>query len=188
MAAELVSLREYARRRGVSHSSVRRAVRSGRITTVEGKIDPTRANEEWEQNTDLTKPRNSITGVPKLVRDPVGPAEPMDLDGAGDVDPPSVPSGPGSARTFARARTARETYEARLAKAKYERLMGQLVSADEVRVTAFNRARRTRDLLLALPDRLAPVLAAISEAGECHRVLTVEITRICEEMGRARGE
>jgi hypothetical protein len=184
MAGELVSLREYARRRGVSHSSVRRAVRSGRITTVAGKIDPARADIEWAENTDLTKPRNSVTGVPKLVRDPVGPAEPMDLDGPGEIDSPAGSSAPGSARGYARARAAREAYEARLAKAKYERLMGQLISADEVRVTAFNRARRTRDLLLALPDRLAPVLSATKNSEECHRILTEELTRICEELTR----
>jgi hypothetical protein len=184
MSDQLISLREYARRRGVSHSSVRRAVRSGRITTINGKIDPARADIEWAENTDLTKPRNSVTGVPKMVRDPVGPAEPMDLEGHAEIDPSPVPSGPGSARTFAKARTAREGYEARIAKVKYERLTGQLISADEVRVAAFNRARRTRDLLLALPDRLAPVLSATKTSEECHRILTEELTRICEELTR----
>ncbi len=47
-----VSLREYARRRGVSHTAVQKAVAAGRISTEpDGTIDPDRADIEWEANT-----------------------------------------------------------------------------------------------------------------------------------------
>ena len=45
---ELVSLREYARRRGISHVAVHKAIKAGRISTVDGKIDPARADRiDW---------------------------------------------------------------------------------------------------------------------------------------------
>jgi hypothetical protein len=206
----LLSQRAYAKHRGVSHTAVQKAVRYGRITTIDGKLDPDVADREWRENVDLTKPRNSVSGTPKLVRAPdapsaamlidapaaavplqrdvrvgaaaVGVAETIDEtpDGSSFAPPPTS-----SARGYAQARAARETYEAKLAKAKYEQLMEQLVGADEVKVAAFNRARRTRDLLLALPDRLSAVLAAESDADEIHRILSEEITRCCEELSRA---
>ena len=47
-----VSLREYARRRGVSHTAVQKAIASGRIgTEPDGTIDPDRADLDWEANT-----------------------------------------------------------------------------------------------------------------------------------------
>lgn len=55
-------------------------------------------------------------------------------------------------------------------------------------VQAFNRARRTRDLLLAVPDRLAPILAAVADPTECHRIMTEEITRACEELSRVASQ
>lgn len=44
---ELVSQREYARRRGVSQPTVCRAVKDGRLTLVAGKVDPVAADREW---------------------------------------------------------------------------------------------------------------------------------------------
>ena len=47
-----VSQREYARRRGVRHSAVQRAISEGRITTLpDGRIDPALADRQWSVNT-----------------------------------------------------------------------------------------------------------------------------------------
>ncbi len=64
---ELISQREYARRLGVSHVAVQRAVKAGRISTVNGKIDPAQAGQQWQENTDQSKPRNRITGPGRAV-------------------------------------------------------------------------------------------------------------------------
>lgn len=105
---ELISQREYARRRGISNVSVHRAVTSGRISTVGGKIDPVQADREWRENTDQSKPRNRITGRPQQSRAPGEPSEPMDFGGAD--------GGNGTATGYARARAARELCQAQLAK------------------------------------------------------------------------
>ena len=51
-------------------------------------------------------------------------------------------------------------HEARLARLKYEQQVGTLVNRDEIQVSAFNKFRTFRDLLLSVPDRLSAQLAA----------------------------
>lgn len=54
-----VSMRKYAKIRGVHLNAVQTAVKSGRIhKTTDGKIDVEKANQEWLQNTDPSKSRN----------------------------------------------------------------------------------------------------------------------------------
>ena len=48
----LISLRAYARHRGCALNAVQTAIRYGRITLIEGKIDPKLADREWSDNTD----------------------------------------------------------------------------------------------------------------------------------------
>ena len=51
-----VSRRSYAAQRGVSEAAVRKAIATGRITTLpDGTIDPTRADSEWGAQTDHVK-------------------------------------------------------------------------------------------------------------------------------------
>lgn len=47
----LVSLRKYAAHRGVSLAAVQKARDSGRITLIDGKIDPQVADIQWAKNT-----------------------------------------------------------------------------------------------------------------------------------------
>lgn len=176
---ELISQREYARRIGVSHVAVQRAVNSGRVTTVDGKIDPARADREWRENTDQSKPRNRITGRPKLARVRGEPSEPMDLGGDDSY------GGTGTATGYAKARAARELYTAQLAKLHLDEQRGTLVRADEVKVGAFNMARKARDQLIALPERVAATLAATQDPLEVHRILEEEIERVCQEVADA---
>jgi hypothetical protein len=173
---ELTSLREYARRRCVSHSAVQHAVKMGRISTTDGKIDPGQADRELWENTDRSKPRNQITGRPNRSRVPGQPPEPMDFGGL------DVRGGRGDATGYARARAAREFYQAQLAKMDVDRQRAILVRADEVKVGAFNAARKTRDQLVSLPERLAAILAATLEPTEVQSILEEEIERICQEI------
>lgn len=160
MASELISQAEYARRRGVSPQAVSLAVRAGRIPTSRGKINRRAADRAWRANTDQAKPRNSVNGQPRAVRTN------------------------GKATSYAANRASRELYQAKITRMEYEELMGQLVRVDVVRATWFRRARQARDLVLAIPDRLAPVLAACSDAFEVQRILAEELRRACEELNR----
>ena len=179
-----MSARQYAKHRGVSHSSVNAAVRTGRIPTENGKIDARVADRAWAENTDQSKPRNSVTG--SAARSPTQATNvPNGKAGAFAPDKPIAQSGAAAASSYSTSRAVRESYLARLAKLEFEEKSGRLVSADEVRITTFNVARNARNMLLGLPDRLAPLLAAMTSAREVHALLTVELRRVCDEVSRA---
>jgi len=173
----LISQREYARRLGVSHTAVQQAIAAGRISPVGGKIDPARADREWQQNTDQSKPRNRITGQPKHRRVPGGPPQPMRLLPAADAD-----GDDGSAAGYARARAARELYQAQLAKLELERQRAVLVRTDEVKLGAFAMARKARERLTAIPERVAATVAATADPATVQRILEEEIERACCEI------
>jgi pyruvate/2-oxoglutarate dehydrogenase complex dihydrolipoamide acyltransferase (E2) component len=151
----LLSLRAYARHRGVSLAAVQKAIRSGRITpNADGRIDSERADAEWEAKTRPGQRRTQ--SAPPAVR------EPIETAGAGGLD-------------YFRARAIRESYLARLAKIEFEEKTAKLISRDEVQVAAFTRARVVRDNLLNIPDRLAATLAAETDVDKVHRLLSDEI-------------
>ena len=181
--AHETGIRAYARHRGVTPAAVRKAIKSGRIAVVNGKIDPDVADRDWAANTDETKPRNSVSGDPGLRRPAEAP--PMAASSMGSPrENWSASQTPARGGGYAAARAVRETYEARIRELDFKRMSGTLVSADEVRVVAFNTARQARDLLLAIPDRVSAVLAGLKDQAEVHRVLSEEIRRVCEELAQ----
>jgi hypothetical protein len=51
-----VSIRAYARHRGIADNAVRKAIKAGRITPeADGSIDIATADAAWDANTDHTK-------------------------------------------------------------------------------------------------------------------------------------
>jgi len=51
-----LSIRAYARHRGVSHVAVKKAIDTGRITPLpDGTIDPVAADAQWAANTTPTR-------------------------------------------------------------------------------------------------------------------------------------
>jgi len=151
----LLSLRAYAKHRGVSLAAVQKAIHSGRITpNADGLIDSDRADAEWAAKTRPGQRR--ARPAPPAVR------EPAEAPGAGGLD-------------YFRARAIRESYLARLAKIEFEEKTAKLVSRDEVQVAAFTRGRVVRDNLLNIADRLAATLAAESDVDRVHRILSDEI-------------
>ncbi len=57
-----------------------------------------------------------------------------------------------------------------------------LLSSDDVRESVFTLARRTRDMLLSIPDRLAPLLVGITDASDVNRIMAEEIRMVCQEI------
>lgn len=180
------SLRTYAKARGITHEAVRQAIKTGRlvksIVYVNGEpkiADEAIADQEWAANTDQSKPRNRITGDPKHRRaSQDAPMQPMANDAAGE----SGAKGP----SYAQSRAIREAYQARLSKLEYEERSGKLVQADAARVAIFNTARKARDMLMAVPDRVAPLVVGQTDAHEIHRILMDEVRRIAAEIAKMR--
>lgn len=173
----VLSLRTYAKHRGVAMSAVQKAIQSGRITTNQaGKIDSDRADAEWKANTRQQQQRRPAgarvparTSVASVVE-----SERTETAGAGGLD-------------YFRARAVREGYLARLAKIEFEEKTAKLISRDEVQVAAFTNGRMARDNLLNIPDRLAATLAAETDADKVHLILTGEIRKALDELAGANS-
>lgn len=177
-----MAIRAYARHRGVSHTAVQKAIRSGRIreaVLADGSIDAARADQLWIANTDPTKPRNSVTGDPKHRRDPAGPSQPM-----GTAQVPGTAAASDALR-FLKNRNARESYVAGLKRLDYLERIGKLVRADEVNARVFDLIRMLSDRLQALPDRLESALEAAADRAARHEVLRTAIDEALDELERA---
>lgn len=181
----LLSVRAYAKHRGVSHPAVLRALNTGRISSrPDGKIDPAVADAEWDARTDPTRPLNSVTGNPKHRRGADGfSSATLGTGAAGGA------GGAGSAiahvaNQYASARAVREAFEAKLSELEFRERSAKLVDADEVRAATFTLARKMRELLLTVPDRVSPILAPIGDALVIHRLLSEELLRVAGEIAK----
>lgn len=153
MAVQLISQADYAKRRGCSQVAVHKAVKAGRITLIEGKIDPAVADVQWQAN---TRARVSVTPPP------AAPAAPRP---DGDEEPGS----------YWASRARREEAEAATAELKLAELQGLLVRADTIRAAHAKRLAGLRESLLQIPARLAAVLAAETDQAKCHDALQREL-------------
>ncbi len=145
-----VSMREYARLRGLDKESVRLAVKDGRLVKSVKKngsrydIDPELADEEWKANTNPAKQRQTKN----------------------QTAPPSM----------AQARAVREMYAARLTQLEYEERSGSLCKVEDVKLSAFKSARLTRDAMLNIPARVVNEITALIgglEAAKAHEILLI---------------
>jgi hypothetical protein len=172
-----LSIREYARYRraaglkGGTPSAVHKAIKTGRIHRDDcGFIDPAQADAAWEAGTDPTR-GDSLAGPSRQRHVPPSPPSSA-----------SQPASSGSAPTYATSRAIREAYTARLAKLSYEERSKILVDASRVEAEAFRRSRDARDALLAVPGRLAAILAAETDPAVVEVRLTEELRVVLEAL------
>lgn len=165
-----LSLRAYARRRGVSVEAVRRAVQRGRLSAslsvdAQGKTkiaDPKLADREWSTNTDLSKAPGYVkargAGVPaeESTVTPVGVTPVTPVTPVTDDDEPQSLLG---------ASTAEKHWKARIAELDYKKKAGVLLDAGEVLawktevLAEMNRAyAECRSKLLGIPTRAKAAL------------------------------
>jgi hypothetical protein len=191
MSVEPMSLRAYARHRGVSLRAVQKALKSGRISAREdGRLDADVADENWARNT-APRPQAPARPASKVAATKLAAptAAPERAHHHSDTHPPArqpiEPPRLESGLEYSKARAVRESYLARLAKIDFEERTEKLVSRDEMQVAAFNRYRTFRDGMLNIPDRLAAVLAAESDPRQVHELLSTEIRKALTEFSDA---
>lgn len=184
MQPEKLTVSAYARIRGVSHTAVQVAIKSGRLKNAVTKdakgrtrIDPVVANLEWQLNTDASMAHN-VKNKPARP-EPVQPyVKPMPGDEREPPPQPGAMAGP----SLNQSRAVREAYLARTAKLDYEERTGKLVDAAGVKNEAFRLARAVRDAMLGIPDRVAAEFAGITHAHEIHARLSDEIRSALEAL------
>lgn len=70
----LISMREFARRNGVSAVAISKAVKAGRLPAVDGKIDPQQAQVAWDQIHDGRRADRGVNQTPEVYTAPVNHA------------------------------------------------------------------------------------------------------------------
>ena len=161
-----ISLRGYAKHRGVSHTAVQKAVASKRIKLDrDGKIDVEKADRAWEANTDPAHElRSSHSEQPAPIR----------LQSLRDVpeEPsPGLSVSGGPKQVYQNAKAVEASYRARLAKLEYEEKIGKLLPKDMIQQYIATFSQMVKDHALTQADRLASTMAALDDVASCHRVL-----------------
>ncbi len=148
-----ISIRAYARSRGVSDTAVRKAIKTGRVTLeADGTVDPDRADAEWQNNTDTAQQRKSVGTTQRPV-----PNEAIASvrEALGESLTPSA-----GGTTFLQARTANEVLKAQTNKVRLAKLKGELVDRAQAIAHVFKLARSERDAWLNWPSRVSSQMAA----------------------------
>ena len=178
-----LSIRAYARHRGVSHVAVKKAIDTGRITPeADGTIEPNRADLEWAQNTLTTrKPatRPTVeTPSPEPARAP--PREPAE---------PIAPTLSAGGTSLLQARTVNEVVKAQTNKVRLARLKGDLVDRSQAIAHVFRLARTERDAWLNWPARISAQMAAKLEidAHSLHVAIEAAVREHLTELGELRA-
>ncbi|HEY6110562.1 MAG TPA: hypothetical protein VIV56_16790 [Gemmatimonadales bacterium] len=165
--ARLMTVPQYAAHRGTSRQAVHQAIKRGRIKLRAGMIDQEAADRDWL--------RASYGRAKTLPTEQIVRAGPPAAPPAGEAPNPQLPS-------LVASSAMRMAWAARLARLDYERKSGQLVEVAEVKKMWFEAARRARDLLMAVPDRVAPLVTGMKDQHAVHRAIKEEIERAVKEL------
>lgn len=155
-AAGPMSVRAYARRRGVSAPAVLNAIKAGRlraslVSTPGGmKIaDPDLADREWDENTDLSR-------APGYVR--------ARAEGRSDEAPAPPSSDDEKPMSLLEASALEKQWNARLAELKYHKETQGLVDAAKFKERLVEVHTRARTKLLGLPAKMKTAIPVLTRA------------------------
>ena len=156
-----LSIRAYARHRGVSHVAVKKAIDIGRITALpDGTIDPAAADAQWAQNT--LQPRKAATAesanTSKARAEPAatGKTQPPPRE-APDAGVPPLSTG---GTSLLQARTVNEVLKAKLKQVELAEKKEELVDRAKAVAQVFKLARIERDAWLNWPARISGQMAS----------------------------
>ena len=179
-----ISIRAYARHRGVTDTAVHKAIRSGRVTPeADGTIDADQADAQWERNTSAPK-----TGTQRPVVKVKVPEfdAPEKASAGGVVATGSANVGGSGGTSLLQARTVNEVVKAQTNKVRLARLKGELVDKDQAVAHVFRMARAERDAWLNWPARVAAQMA--SALGADSHALHVLLEKAVRDQLTALGD
>jgi len=172
-----ISLRAYARMRGCSLTAVQKAIASKRITTLaDGTVDPERANQDWAKNTFAGHTLNRAPAKPRAAAKAPSPGPVFQPAGEATSDPVAA---------YLRARAVNETFKAKVSQLEYEERSRKLIPASRASEYAATFSAIVKDALLSMPDRMAPMLAAVDDEKAIHRMLSAEVTAVLKKVNKA---
>lgn len=178
-----LSIRAYARHRGVSDAAVRKAIAAGRVTPeADGTLDPERADAEWARNTEAPRTGTRMRAVKAAVPPETATAAPVAPAGEGQAN---LTTGGAS---LLQARTVNEVVKAQTNKVRLARLKGELVDRNQAIAHVFKLARAERDAWLNWPARVSAQMAAklAIDPHTMHVALEAAVREHLQELGDLR--
>jgi hypothetical protein len=177
-----LSIRAYARQRGVSHVAVLRAIKQGRVTLEpDGTVDAAKADASWERSSDPARLKTPSQKLRPVAEAAVGSVretlKEQGLPAAGNV-------------TFVQARTAHEIAKAHLARLRLQERKGELIDRARATALVFRLAREERDTWLNWPVRVAALMAAELgvEPHPMQKILETQVRAHLGELAELRPE
>ncbi|TWD49485.1 hypothetical protein [Pseudomonas sp. SJZ131] len=170
---------EYAVSKGWSRQYVGKLAQLGRLVlTMDGKVDVEASDQYLAMTSDPSR-SNSLGNTPLVIasqeRDPVFP-------------PASLDATPMAAPDYQKARTRLALAQAEKAEGEVLKANGELVERVVVDEAAFASGRMVRDLILALPPKLAPELSAMNDPWDIEKHLMKELRGVLEDAERISTE
>lgn len=184
-----LSIRAYARHRGVSHVAVKKAIDTGRISQLpDGTIDPVVADAQWAANTTPTRRQVAEPATEKPA--PQVSAQARDIPQASakvvrDAPEPPTPALSSGGTSLLQARTVNEVVKAQTNKVRLARLKGELVDRSQAVAHVFKLARTERDAWLNWPARISSQMAAGLgvDAHVLHVALDAAVRQQLQDLG-----
>ena len=159
-----LSIRAYARHRGVSHVAVKKAIDTGRISQLpDGTVDPVVADAQWAANTTPTRRSVVEPTTEKYFPQVSAPAREIPQTSAKvvrDTPEPPAPALSSGGTSLLQARTVNEVVKAQTNKVRLAQLKGELVDRAQAVAHVFKLARAERDAWLNWPARISAQMAA----------------------------
>lgn len=205
MAETFVSQREFARRVGRSHVWVNRLIKEGRLPANEkGKVpldaglkifesafqttDPSTAihNEKQRKAPAKKTPAKKTPAKKTPTKKTAAKKSPPKVEASND-EPPAMDFGRvvNVNEQYSRAKLARESYNAKITKLKYEEAAGLLIPVDKVHSDAAKTGAEVRERLFGIAPRVAGLCEG-KTAREIERIIDEEINDALSALKRSR--
>ena len=158
-------LKEYAEREGISRQVAAKQLTKAGINYSK-PFDHEEANRRIAAGRHPSRAKYAKRKFDKSVPTPPAPTE----------DPDS------GVTSFLEAQRRKELANAQLKELEVRKRAGELIEVATVEATVFEKGRQTRDALLSLADRLAGILAPVTDQAKVHEILLREIHQALEAL------
>jgi hypothetical protein len=166
---------QYARHRKISPARVTQLIKNDQILITDtGEVDVVISDVLLDQYSEKCVQVQASTSSPTS-----SSSSPSDLKT--DLLNTLLNTAGSNAITYAEQRALLTKYKAGLAKIQLAEKESQLVNSEEMYTSSFEAARKLRDTLQSMPDRLSGPLAAESDQRKISNRLSTEITRTLKE-------
>ena len=188
-----LSIRAYARHRGVTDTAVHKAIRSGRIQAqADGTIDPDQADAQWARNTSAPRTGTQQATVKVKVKaqeTDSGEGQRHAAGAASKLGAGTGGTGGSGGTSLLQARTVNEVVKAQTNKVRLARLKGELIDRPQAIAHVFKLARSERDAWLNWPARVSAQMAAKLEldAHTMHVALENAVREHLQELGNLQA-